>query len=785
MLKNHLIVAWRNLVRNSSFSIINLLGLSIGMAATMLILLWVYAEKSWNKHNEKYANTYHVMSNRNFNGVINTGPDMMFPLPAAAKAAYPEVENAAVVSFGEKTIFTVGEKILTKNTLTTTTDFFKIFSFDFIEGDASVINDPDAVTLTQSTARSLFGNGNAYGRAVKINNDRNAVVKAVVKDIPAGSTIQFDALITFNPSSPQVIADQNGWVNCGNRVFLTTRPGTNISALEKKLLDLIRSKTQGDNPTTRGSLILHPMSKWRLFEEFKDGKNTGGRIQYVSLFIWIALIILAIACVNFMNLSTARSEKRAKEVGIRKTLGSGRGQLLVQFITESILLSVTAVILATGLVYLLLPAFSQLLNEPIRIPYEEPMLWLILAGIALVTGLLAGSYPAFYLSGFQPVKVLKGSFLPTRGVLLPRKILVTAQFIVSIVLVSATFIIYQQLQYVKTRDIGFSTNKLVTVNASNQTDKSFDALRNDLLQTGLITSVNRASSPPSNIFGFTSGVKAINAPVSNNLIIGFMFTDVDLTKTLQARITEGRDFRRGDSLGVIFNKEAIKLMGLKNPIGTAVNWAGRNMEIVGVVDNMIMGSPYESAAPLMFRYEDRWSRYINIRINEKADIRKTMASIESIYKKYSPAFPFEFSFADDEFNQKFKTEQLIGRLSVIFAGLGIFICCLGLFGLVSSSIERRKKEIGIRKVLGASLQQLLLLLSKEFLYLVAIAFLIAIPTAWWGMHRWLENFSYRVVVSIWIFFAVGLLMLVIALLTVSMNATKAALTNPVKTLRSE
>lgn len=785
MLKNHLIVAWRNLVRNSSFSIINLLGLTIGMAATMLILLWVYTEKSWNKHNEKYANTYHVMSNRNFNGEINTGPDMMFPLPAAAKTAFPEVENAAVVSFDQKTIFTVGEKILTKNTLITTTDFFKIFSFDFLEGDASVINDPDAVTLTQSTARSLFGKGNAFGRTVKINNDRNAVVKAVVKDIPAGSTIQFDALIPFNPSSPQVIADQNEWVNCGNRVFLTTRPGTNIPALEKKLLELIRSKTQGDNPTTRGSLILHPMAKWRLYEEFKDGKNTGGRIQYVSLFIWIALIILAIACVNFMNLSTARSEKRAKEVGIRKTLGSGRGQLLVQFITESILLSLTAVILATGLVYLLLPAFSLLLNEPIRIPYEEPMLWLILAGIALVTGLLAGSYPAFYLSGFQPVKVLKGSFMPARGVLLPRKILVTAQFIVSIVLVSATFIIYQQLQYVKTRDIGFSTNKLVTVNASNQTDKSFDALRNDLLQTGYIASVNRASSPPSTIFAFTSGVKAINAPVSDNLIIGFMFTDVDLTKTLQARITEGRDFRRGDSLGVIFNKEAIKLMGLKNPIGAAVNWAGRNMEIVGVVDNMIMGSPYESAAPLMFRYEDRWSRYINIRINEKADIRKTMAAIESIYKKYSPAFPFEFSFADDEFNQKFKTEQLIGRLSVIFAGLGIFICCLGLFGLVSSSIERRKKEIGIRKVLGASIQQLLLLLSKEFLYLVAIAFLIAIPTAWWGMHRWLENFSYRVVVSIWVFFAVGLLMLVIALLTVSMNATKAALTNPVKTLRSE
>jgi len=486
-----------------------------------------------------------------------------------------------------------------------------------------------------------------------------------------------------------------------------------------------------------------------------------------------------------MNLSTARSEKRAKEVGIRKTLGSGRSQLLIQFITESLLLSITAAVLAMGLVYALLPLFSQLLNQPIRIPYQEPALWLILVGITVITGLLAGSYPAFYLSGFQPVKVLKGSFLPSNGVLLPRKILVTAQFIVSIVLVSATMIIYQQLQYVKKRDLGYSPNNLLTINGSPATDKSFDALKNDLLQTGMVAAVNRTSTPPTDIFGFTSGVKAVNAPASNNLIIGFMFTDVDLSKTLNARIVAGRDFRQGDSLGVIFNKEAIKLMGLTNPIGAPVTWAGRNMEIVGVVDNMVMGSPYESAAPLMFKYENKWSRYLNVRLTDKADTRKAVASIENIYKKYSPAYPFEFRFVDDAFNEKFNTEQLISRLSVIFAGLGIFICCLGLFGLVSSSIERRKKEIGIRKVLGANLQQLLLLLSKEFLYLVAIAFLIAIPAAWWIMHRWLENFSYRTSISLLVFILVGLGMLLIALATVSMNATKAALTNPVKTLRSE
>ncbi|HEY1018303.1 MAG TPA: ABC transporter permease [Sediminibacterium sp.] len=785
MLKNHLIVAWRNLLRNKSFSVINLAGLTIGMAATMLILLWVYTEKSWDKQYKKYHSTYHVMSNRNFNGEINTGPDMMFPLARTAKASLPEVENAAVVSFPNRIIFTVGDKILTKNTLNTTTDFFNIFSFDFVEGDASAIQDPDALIFTESTAKAFFGNTPAVGKTVKVNNDRNAIVKAVVKDIPASSTIQFEALIPFNPSSKSVQAAEQEWVNCGDRVFITTRAGTNIASLEQKMLQLIKTNTKGENPTTKGSLILHPMEKWRLYEEFKDGKNTGGRIQYVSLFIWIALIILAIACVNFMNLSTARSEKRAKEVGIRKTLGSGRAQLLIQFITESLLLSITAAILAMGLVYVLLPLFSQLLNQPIRIPYQEPALWLILTGITVITGLLAGSYPAFYLSGFQPVKVLKGSFLPARGVLLPRKILVTAQFIVSIVLVSATMIIYQQLQFVKKRDLGYSPNNLLTINGSPATDKSFEAIRNDLMQTGMVAAVNRTSSPPTNIFGFTSGVKAVNAPASNNLIIGFMFTDVDLTKTLNARIVAGRDFRLGDSLGVIFNKEAIKLMGLTNPIGAPVTWAGRNMEIVGVVDNMVMGSPYESAAPLMFKYENKWSRYLNVRLTEKADPRKAVSSIENIYKKYSPAFPFEFRFVDDAFNEKFNTEQLISRLSVIFAGLGIFICCLGLFGLVSSSIERRKKEIGIRKVLGANLQQLLLLLSKEFLYLVAIAFLIAIPVAWWTMHRWLENFSYRTSISLLVFILVGLGMLLIALVTVSMNATKAALTNPVKTLRSE
>lgn len=785
MIRTFFLIAWRNISKNKLFSLINIAGLGIGMACTIMILLWVQYERSWNKTQKNYDQVYQGFSTRNFNGELSTGSDLMFPLPKAAKENFPEVEGATLVSYGENTLFTTGDKKIKRPTVTVTNDFFDVFTYDFIHGDASAIKEPNGIVLTESTAKAIFNNTDVIGKMIELNRYRTVTVRAVVKDIPASSTLLFDAIIPFNTSSEGVKQSLTDWVNCNNRTFYKVKQGTNIASLEQKLLTLIKKSSPAENPTTRGGLLLQPMSKWRLYEEFRNGKNTGGRIQYVNLFTWIAIIILIIACVNFMNLSTARSEKRAREVGIRKTLGSEKKQLLLQFLCESLLMSILAFILAGCLIYASLPFFNGILNQQITVPYQEPLFWTGIICIIILTGIIAGSYPAFYLSSLKPVKVLKGIFLPGKQALLPRRILVTAQFAVSIILISATLIIYQQIKHVQNRDLGYDTNNLIMVTANNDMGKNYEVIRNSLLQSGMIDAVNTTSLPVSDIFGFTSGVRWVGAPEDPNLIIGFLGTGENFADIMKARILDGRDFKQGDSNCVIFNKEAIRVMKLKNPVGTNISWAGRERRITGIIDDLIMTSPYALPIPLMLAYDPNWIGSLNIRIKKDVELQKALQLIESTYKKYNAEYPFEYTFADKAFNEKFANEKLIGSLAFIFASLAIFICCLGLFGLVSFSIERRTKEIGIRKILGASIQSLLALMSKEFLLLVLISFSIAIPVAWWLMKSWLMNFSYRITISIGIFFIVGLITLFICLITVGLNAFKTATANPVKSLRTE
>lgn len=783
MLRNYVIIAWRNLRKNKMFSLINILGLGIGMACTMLILLWIYHEKSWNKEQPNYDQVYQVKINRNFNGEISTSEDLMFPFAKAVKQAIPEVKASTVVSFGEPAVLSKDNSTFSRKILRVSESFFQIFKYPFLEGAPEGLMDPNGIILTKGTATAIFGKEKVVGKQLVMQNN-TLVVTAVVDNPLPTSTLQFDALLPYHPNSAYVKEVSNEWVNCSYRTFVLLSNNVHIATTEQKMIQVIRERTGTENPTTRGSIIMHPMSKWRLYQEFRDGKNIGGRIQYVRLFGWTALVILIIACANFMNLSTARSQKRAREVGIRKTLGSSRQQLILQFICESMILSLIAFLIAIGLVFLAIPLFRSILQQALYIPYNDPIFWIGAVLMIVVTGMLAGSYPALFLSSMKPVKVLKGQSRGKKGIL-PRHILVTVQFSISIILIAATLIIYQQINHVQKRNLGFNANNMLMVQGSSELNRQYDAFKQELLQTGIASAVNRTSTPLNSIYGYTSGVRWAGSPADPNLIIGFISSDVDLVSTIGANLLEGRDFAVSDSNVVLFNKEAIRVMQMNQPIGNTIQWAGRERTIVGVIDNLVLTSPYAPPSPLMIVKNKGGGSNINIRIAAGVDTRKALDAIGDSYKIFSGGTPFEYRFADAAFNEKFANEQMIAILALLFACLAIFVSCLGLFGLVSFSIEKRTKEIGIRRLLGASIQQLLALISREFLVLIGISFTIGVPIAWLFMHQWLQDFSYRTDIRITPFLLVGLITLLICIVTISLNAYKATTNNPVKSLRNE
>jgi ABC-type antimicrobial peptide transport system permease subunit len=573
------------------------------------------------------------------------------------------------------------------------------------------------------------------------------------------------------------------WQGSAWSVFLQIEPGANMNLLNKHINDVEKLHNPEDKVST---YFTFPMSKWRLYSEFKDGKNIGGMIEYVRLFTIIALIILLIACVNFMNLSTARSEKRAKEVGIRKTLGSDKRQLVLQFFFESIILALIALFFSIIAVYLLLPSFNLLLDKHLSLNIAKPMFWLGALCIVVLTGVLAGSYPALYLSSFNPIKVLKGTVLAGKKAVLPRRILVVAQFVISILLISATIIVYQQIQHVKNRHIGYNPANLIMVPSSVDIDKNYAVIKQELLKSGVVATATRTSSPITDIWWRSPSPDYEGKPDDANIIFSGMLADVDFTKTMGIKILEGKDFSGtpSDSSAMLLNKAAVEAMGLKNPIGMQMRY-GKNFTVIGITDNVVMESPFKPVNPLMVLFNNDNSAYVSLRLNKGVQPQRGLQEIENIFKKFNPAFPFEYQFADQEFGKKFLTEVLISKLTNIFAGLAIFICCIGLAGLASFTIEKRIREIGIRKVLGATLQQLLMLISKEFLRLVIIAFVIAVPLTWLLMNNWLHKYDYHVTISLWMFGIVGLVILLLTLVVVGLNTARAAIRNPIKSLRTE
>lgn len=784
MIKNYVKIAWRSLNRNRAFSITNLLGLTIGITCTIFIFLWVQNELAYDKVHRNYKNIHQVYANRDFKNSIFTDPNMVFPLAKALESGYPQIKNAVMTSHLEQHQFNVGDVKIKKQGYQVSGRYFDMFSWHFIKGDAATaIIVPTSVVLTASTAKALFGNADPINKVVKVDNALSYKVTAVVADPPNNTTQQFDFIAPYNLNDPGVKDALNRWQGSSWEVYVQTTDNANMAQIDKYITDVMFQH----NPDKISKYFTFPMSKWHLYSDFKDGKNVGGMIEYVRFFIIIAIIILLIACVNFMNLSTARSEKKAREVGVRKTLGSSKRQLVLQFFFESMTLVVSAFLCAVLCVYLLLPQFNLLIEKQLQLNLSQPVFWLGALVIILFTGLVSGSYPALYLSSFNPVKVLKGTFVAGKGAITPRRILVVFQFIGSILLISATVIVYRQIEHVKNRNMGYDPNNLIMVPSTANTDKSFNAVKNDLLKSGIINSVTRTSAMVTQISWRSGPPNWAGKPANADIIFSNMTADIDYIKTMGIKVLQGTDFTGmpSDTSAVLLNKAAVEAMQVKRPLGMQLQYGSHKFTVIGITDNVVMSSPYVPVDPMMVFADHNNSGYMDIRLNAGVKPQEGIRLLQNIYGKYSPADIFEYHFVDQEFGKKFVTEELISRITNIFAGLAIFLCCMGLAGLASFTIEKRFKEIGIRKVLGASVQQLLVLISTEFLKLVAIAFVIAVPLTWWIMHNWLQKYTYHININIWLFSTVGLLILLLTLIVVSLNTIKAALANPVRSLRSE
>lgn len=786
MWKNYLKIAFRNLLRHKGFSLTNLLGLCIGCSCTLFILLWVHDELTYDQFHQNYGEIYQVMAHRDYNDEVFTDQNMAFPLAPALEAELPEVQEAVATTFAQSHILSSGDNKSRKEGITASDNFFEVFSWEFLQGNASTaLPDANSIVLTEATAKALFGSEDALHKTVKLDNNLDLTVTAILKDVPSNSTFQFDYIHAFNYSDPGLQRAMGNWTNSSWTVFLKVLPGTDPEELSRKITDLKIKNSPSDKEISQ--YFAFPMNKWRLYGEFENGVNTGGMIQYVRLFSLIAVIILLVACVNFMNLSTARSERRAKEVGIRKTLGSDKKQLMLQFFFESMILTVSAFLLSLLTVYLLMPAFNQLVGKTLSLDFASPVFWMIAGVIVLFTGLVAGSYPALYLSSFSPVKVLKGTFKTGEKAALPRNILVVGQFVASILLISGTLIVYQQIQYIKNRDIGYDPNNLLMVASTEDIQRNYAVIKDELLQSGLVQSVTRTFSPITSIWWRSPAPSWEGKPTDMNLLLTGLYTDVDFAETMGVKMLEGKDFSGmpSDSSAIILNLAAVEAMGLEEPIGMQMRYGPSNFTVIGVTDNVVMDSPFKPVDPMMMFFSPERTFSISIRLKDGAPVQAGLQAMEEVFKKHNPSAPFEYQFVDQEFGAKFLSEELVGKLTNIFAALTVFVCCIGLAGLASYTIEKRFREIGIRKVLGASIGQVLLLISTDFLKLVVIAFCLATPLAYWKMGEWLESYTYHVDMSLWLFLGVGALVLVLALAVVSANTLRAALANPVKSLKSE
>ncbi|MEJ5054864.1 ABC transporter permease [Sphingobacterium sp. MYb382] len=789
MIQNFIKTAFRNLWKTKGYSFLNIFGLAIGITAAALIFLWVEGELTRNDNFANKKDIYVVKSKQKYDEATYIFESTPGPFAPAIKAEIPGIKHAARLDWGSKILLSIGDNNIYQQGSYVDPSYVDILSMEFLEGDrTSALNNPDQIVLSESAAKRFFGNSPAVGKTLSINHTDNATVSGVVKDFPTNSSFRFDWLISFKKYE-----QQNNWLdNWGSNSVMTIvqlEPNTNLEEVNKTMMDFTERKTDGK--VTFSQTFLYPMSRWNMYNVFdKDGNEIEGRIKNIRLFSIIAWALLLIACINFMNLSTARSEKRAKEVGLRKVVGANRQSLIAQFIGESLFYAFLSTLLAILFVHLLISPFNTLIGKTLVVDLFTPLHLLFVGGIVLICGLLAGSYPAFYLSAFNPLKTLKGAKQKTGSASLIRRGLVILQYTTSVVLIICTLIIYQQIQHVKNRESGMDRSQVLTTTLQGNMAAQPMPIKEQLKATGQVEHVSLSNMNLLNIGSNSSGFVWEGKPSNMDILIGILSADEELVPTMSLKMYDGRNFNTNmlsDSSAMMINEALAKLIQPDGKVaGQLMKWNSQQYTIVGVVKDFVYNDFYGAPSPMVIiPFQAEYGGIMNIKTKAGANLFEVLPEIEKIVKSNNPGYPFEYRFMDEIFNTKFQTEQLTQRLATVFAVLSIVISCLGLFGLASYSAEQRAKEISIRKVLGASIAKLIAMLNKEFVLLVILSCLLAFPIAWWLMNSWLDGYKYRIDIQ-WVIFAfAATLSLIIALLTISTQAFRAASANPTKKLRNE
>lgn len=786
MLKNYLKMAYRNLLRHKGFSLINISGLALGMTCSILILLWVKDELSFDRFHTNVDQLYRVMNIQHYPGAddltTESGPGRLGP---TMEQELPEVQRAVRVTWDGEMLFSNGEKAVKATGYYADSIFFEVFSFPLVQGNAGRVLQPKTVVISDSLAIKLFGAREAVGNIVKLNDTESYTVTGVMQSVPKNSSLQFEFILPFTDYEAK-----NEWVkewgNYGLRTFVQLQPGVDVEAFNDKIKLFLKKAATGQSSRDT-DLFVQAVKDIHLYSDFRKGKSETGLVMYVRLFSVVAVFLLLIACINFMNLATARSAKRAKEVGVRKAIGASKGSLVRQFMIESVLIAFLALFIAANLTGMLVPAFNNLTGKAVVFDLSDPELILLLLGVALFTGIVSGSYPAFFLSSFNPVVVLKGAIKLDDRVALFRKGLVVFQFMLSALLIVCTLVVYLQLHYIRTKDIGLQRDNVVLIPIEGQMKERYGVIKQELLNINGITAVSASDQNALWMGSNTSDIEWDGKEAGADVLIDYMHADYDLVETMEMRLKEGRTFSKdfgADTANFIINEEAARLMQMKEPVGQRLRLWNTEGRIIGVIKNFQSRNMQVGAAPLIIKLNSEYLSLLYARV-EPGQTTAALAAIERVLQKHNPAFPFNYQFMDDVFERLYRREAVIGKLTNYFAGIAIFISCLGLFGLALFTAEQRKKEIGVRKVLGASVSSIVFMLSKDFLKLVLIANLIALPLSWYVMNNWLNDYAYRTELSWWIFGVAFAATIIIAMFTLSFHAIKTAMADPIGSLRTE